>query len=637
MRKVVGFATFLCVVTFAYWLDAQTARRPHRNVIVFIADGLRAGSVNATDTPTLWSVRRQGVHFANSHSLFPTFTMANASAIAAGHGLADTGVFSNVIWTGYATYSGTPVPFIENDRMLADIAGRFKGRFPTETTLLAAAAKQGFNTASIGKLGPSGLLSLDGPAPLVIDDSTGGEGGFPLPATVLAEMRRIGLPVDAPTRSNGYGPASPWNNGYAGTSTQPGTQSANAVQQQWFADVATRVVLPLFQRESAKPFVLMYWSRDPDGTQHNHGDSLGSLSPGINGSTSRMAVRNADRNLKQILDWLDSNPSVKANTNVFVTSDHGFATISKREIAPGVFTSSEAAKHNYVDATGNVETERGMLPYGFLAIDLALGLNTNLFDPDRRSAAGAGGPFRQIRLGPDVFERPAFGGGLIGQEVKQEDGSDSIAIVAANGGSDLIYVPSRSAETVQQITRLLTTLDYVGGIFVHDSYGALPGALPMSAIGLTGSSDVPHPAIVVAFKVFYQTPGDLQSAVQVSDASQQHGQGMHGGLGRESTFNNMAGMGPDFKLRYVDQTPVSNADIAPTLARILGVELPSIGTARGRVIVEALRGGPAGMNARVDRLESGVAGDRRTVVHFQQLGGIRYIDRACFVAASVCP
>jgi hypothetical protein len=58
-------------------------------------------------------MRQQGVNFANSHSLFPTFTMANASAIATGHGLGDTGVFSNVIWTRYPTYSGTPVPFLE--------------------------------------------------------------------------------------------------------------------------------------------------------------------------------------------------------------------------------------------------------------------------------------------------------------------------------------------------------------------------------------------------------------------------------------------------------------------------------------------------------------------------------------------
>ena len=46
-------------------------------------------------------VRDKGVNFKNSHSLFPTFTTANASAMATGHYLGDTGDFSNTIYTGY--------------------------------------------------------------------------------------------------------------------------------------------------------------------------------------------------------------------------------------------------------------------------------------------------------------------------------------------------------------------------------------------------------------------------------------------------------------------------------------------------------------------------------------------------------
>src|SRR6185295_18734456 len=83
-----------------------------RNVIIFVADGLRAGSVNSQDTPAFWSIRRDGVNFTNSHSLFPTFTMANASAIATGHALGDTGVFSNYVWAGYAPATGSPLPFL---------------------------------------------------------------------------------------------------------------------------------------------------------------------------------------------------------------------------------------------------------------------------------------------------------------------------------------------------------------------------------------------------------------------------------------------------------------------------------------------------------------------------------------------
>ena len=77
-----------------------------RNVVIFVFDGLRAGSVNAVDSPTMFWIRNHGVSFANSHSLFPTFTTANASAIATGHYLGDTGDYSNQIYIGHPVFSG---------------------------------------------------------------------------------------------------------------------------------------------------------------------------------------------------------------------------------------------------------------------------------------------------------------------------------------------------------------------------------------------------------------------------------------------------------------------------------------------------------------------------------------------------
>jgi hypothetical protein len=51
-----------------------------RNIIIFVADGLRFGSVNAIDTPTLFSIRQNGVNFAGSHSLFPTLSYPGVHA-----------------------------------------------------------------------------------------------------------------------------------------------------------------------------------------------------------------------------------------------------------------------------------------------------------------------------------------------------------------------------------------------------------------------------------------------------------------------------------------------------------------------------------------------------------------------------
>src|SRR5580704_8974258 len=68
---------------------AQTPSRPH-NVVLFVADGLRAGMVNEKTAPAMTALMAEGVRFTNTHSLFPTFTTANASGMATGHQLANT-------------------------------------------------------------------------------------------------------------------------------------------------------------------------------------------------------------------------------------------------------------------------------------------------------------------------------------------------------------------------------------------------------------------------------------------------------------------------------------------------------------------------------------------------------------------
>ena len=58
--------------------------------------------------------------------------------------------------------------------------------------------------------------------------------------------------------------------------------------------------------------------------------------------------------------------------------------------------------------------------------------------------------------------------------------------------------------------------------------------------------------------------------VEIADTSLKTGQGMHGSFSRAETRNFMAAIGPDFKTRFADTAPISNADIAPTLAHHRG-------------------------------------------------------------------
>src|SRR5712692_3374219 len=117
---------------------------PH-NVILFVPDGLRALSVTPDSAPTMAAVRDEGVNFKNSHSLFPTFTTANASAMATGHQLGDTGDFSNTIYTGFEVpgAGNSLTPFLESDPILADVDEHFSGNYLDEATILKLARDQG--------------------------------------------------------------------------------------------------------------------------------------------------------------------------------------------------------------------------------------------------------------------------------------------------------------------------------------------------------------------------------------------------------------------------------------------------------------------------------------------------------------
>ena len=657
-------AFFLATVTVATAQQAPTpAQTPHRNVILFVADGLRRGSVNPEDMPTFAMLRAKGVDFRNSHSVFPTFTTANASAIATGHGLGDTGDFSNVIYPGYLvaqlntpTATGSITPFLEADDVLADLNSFYGGNYLGEQTLLSAARAAGFSVASIGKIGPVGIQQADAIGrdetglmklsdTIIIDDATGHANSVPLPLDLYEAFDKANLPTDAPTRTNGYADTSQGSNGFSGDAVTAGTRRANLTQQQWFADVTTNILLPHFAAAN-KPFVLLFWSRDPDGTQHNQGDSLQTLTPGINGDTSRQALRNADHNLKQLLDWLDQHPAIKANTDVLVTSDHGFATISRRELDRENTQTAEPSSTLAYDPVGAEKPEPAQtLPTGFLAIDLALWSHTRLFDPSIRATTGDS-VYAEVALTGEKSHHPLTGSALLGDRISKLDGSDARLIVASNGGSDLLYIPSHDPKIVRETLDTLSGLDYVGGIFVDDAFcpspADCPGALPLTAIALKGATKLPTPAIVVTYKVFNRVPGDLQTAIQISDTSLQEGQGMHGGFGRDSTWNNMAAIGPDFKQGFVDSSAAGNIDITPTIASILGIDMPSIGSLKGRILKEALTSGTTTPQSPQKTLVSAPASNgRRTVLEYQENSGVHYYDRACMTKtgtdAAICP
>ena len=592
--------TSLTTILASAALAQAPAQQPH-NVVLFVADGLRSRMVDDRTAPTMAAIARDGVSLRNSHALFPTFTTANASAMATGHMLGDTGDFSNTIYAGFEVpgAGNTLTPFLESDAVLGDVDEHFSGNYLNEATILKLARDKGYSTASIGKIGPALIFDpteRSGNQTILVDDATGSPKGIPLSADMTDGLKAANLPLAAPSRGA---------NAPAGNMTTPGTHSANVVQQDYFAAVTARAVLPLF-KERDKPFVLVFWSRDPDGSQHNQGDSLNELVPGIDGPTSLAAIRNADDDLARIRSAL-GELGLLDTTDIIVTSDHGFSTISKES------QTSSTVKTKFSD------TPEGHLPLGFVALDLSHALNMPLIDPDNG--------YKTIADGAHTKN----GNGLIGG-----DRTKPKVVVATNGGSDLIYLPDGDKAVAKHVIDFLLTQDYVSGLFVDSKLGNFPGTLTLDDISLEGSAVTPMPAIAVSFRSFDTVCGEpVRCTVEVADTVLQQGQGMHGSFSRADTWNFMAMQGPDFKSGFVDPAPASNADLGRTIAQLMHFDLADKGKLVGRPLSETLPNGALpDVTSRVVTSEPAPNGIT-TVVDVQIVGTTRYYDAAGFPGRTV--
>ena len=619
---------------------ASLTATPH-NLILFVPDGLRSQVVTEATAPAMAELRSKGVDFRNSHAMFPTATTSNASAFATGHKPGDTGDFSNSLYAGFrvSAAGGTVTPFLESDAVLRQVNDHYGGNYLHEPSIVAAARAAGDATAVIGKLGPAAVLdvgSLNSGATLIVDDSSGIPGQeVPLSDEWRAAFLKYKVAPVAPARGSNGNPG-----GYSSKAGFiPGTWVPNLAQQQYFTEVAVKVALPHF-KELNKPFVLIFWSRDPDGTQHYHGDSTDRLTPGINGATSLAAIRNADTALAAIEAAVESL-ELTASTDVVVVADHGFSTISREG-------GNSPAAH---PGTPYSDVPAGELPVGFLAIDLYAALKPDaprlrLFDPDDS--------YKELDWTKGAH--PLRGNAILGEDPDQPQ-----IIVAANGGSDLVYLPESAPgwrpavrakappgekRLAARIVNVLLGKDYLSGIFVDESrFGRIPGALATAEIAIGGGNAVmPHPAIVVNFAsrvvadCRYSEP--TLCTAEVADTPLVQGQGMHGSFSRADTWNFMAARGPDFRAGFIDPLPASNADIGMTIAHILGLSIHPTGKLTGRVLTEALS-----TSSHSDPLPAVTRGVRRsdpdpryqlrTELRTQTVDGHVYLDAAGFTNRTV--
>lgn len=584
-----------------------------KKVVIFVWDGLRPDSVNAVDTPNLTMLRDgRGTNFTDNHAVYPTFTMMNASAFATGAYPGEHGFYGNTLYAPGITgkdSGGKPAPasgivFTEDYGLINDLNNYYQQNLYLVGTLFQAAQKAGLKTAAVGK---SGAAFIQDYADYAVDPVNGNGKGvildekFAFPLSFAQALQKAGypLPKNSPINygssltldSNNGDPTAATGSAFVnlkdGVTPDPrsGNGSPFSSANEYMMTVYLNYILP-----EVKPDLSLVWFRNPDSTEHIFGPG----SPAY-----ETALRSQDAMLGALMDKL-AQLNLADKTDIIVVSDHGHSIVAGdpsffplRALtgAPDGSGDIGAVDPNGYSVSGDVSTADLLTRAGIPHVYDGSGCS---YEPVLGGIKGDGSLVypTQTDTSGTVCGTAGKKYSIPGYPVPSNLPPDAV-IVAANGGSDYLYVPSHDATLVQQIVTALQSRKQYGAIFVADAYAGIPGTMPMTVnfVQNLTNGNTRNPDIIVSFD--YDENAVTASNPNLPGTEYESfftDRGMHGSYSPRDVHNTLIAGGPDFKAGYSDVCPSGNVDVAPTVAKILGLSLPGVD---GRPLLEALNGAQA--------------------------------------------
>jgi arylsulfatase A-like enzyme len=259
-----------------------------RHVVVVVWDGMRPDFVNEQNTPTLWKLAQSGVIFQNHHSVYPSATIVNGTALVTGVYPGHNGITANHDY--YRGIDDSKSIDVENPGVVSRGDKLSGGKYIEVPTIAELLRERGGHTA-IASAKTVGLL-LDRHADPHIGQNIFAGGSLVPDAITAMMLKRLGA----------FPPAA-----------QPADRDA------W-----TTKALTDFLWEKGIPQFSLLWLSEPDDTEHK-------TAPGAPAAIA--AIKSSDDNLARVLQALDRPTSAKATarqaTDILVVSDHGFSTISR--------------------------------------------------------------------------------------------------------------------------------------------------------------------------------------------------------------------------------------------------------------------------------------------------------------------
>jgi hypothetical protein len=358
--------------------------------------------------------------------------------------------------------------------------------------MLQAAQAKGLTTVAIGKFGAAFIQDYRR-GRLVLDDDAA------MPLSLAKEIQTAGYPL--PRNSvNAYPPGALALADNNGDPTAPiaiqrlkDGQTANpldrtgALSRRGFTYLTT--VFVDYILPTKKPDLTIFWSKEPDATTHAYG-------PGTYNSID--ATKFNDEILGRVVEKI-RQLGWEQTTDIIITQDHNHSTVS------GNLT--HFPLREIVDGRVGDPNPQGYSVSGFVR-------TAELLDRDGLKAYDGAG-CREIPILSGILSTGSAlqpvkndtDGGLCGRTQKYTSPNFAIpkllsagsVVVAANAGSDYLFVPDGNVNTVRAaITSLQSRLPF-GAIFASDKYGEIAGTLPMSLINAENSIPGRSPDIIVSF------------------------------------------------------------------------------------------------------------------------------------------
>src|SRR6266404_9180908 len=501
----------LAVGSFCVPVLAAQALDQSRHVVVVVWDGMRPDFVSEQNTPALWKLSHGGVIFRSHHSVYPSATMVNGTALVTGIYPGKNGIIANHVYRADIDPRHTidvelPPVVKKGDELsggkyisaptIAELVQRTGGRtviaatktvgllLHRQTNLKDQLGKANGSTSPLGegermKLRGSNTRdnekaeTLTTPSPLGRERRRNSESEIhSQPANSVTLVAGKTLP------SSALAPI---------TAALGAFPSGHVEQDAWTTKALTDVLW-----EDGVPPLSILWLGEPDLTQHES-------APGA--PTALAAIKSADENLAAVLSALDQR-GARGTTDVFVVSDHGFSTIER-------------------------------------SIDL-----------------------RKILNDAGFAAKTEFDGESKPGEI----------MLAGNGGSVLFYVIGHDAKLIRRLVEFLQQSDFAGVIFTKEP---VEGTFALAQANMNSHEGRDVPDVVMSFrwtdsKNQFGIPGMIDA-----DWQRAAGKGTHATLSRFDMHNMLIAAGPDFRRGETDDLPTGNIDLAPMILQILGSKAPA--------------------------------------------------------------